>query len=45
MLEVESTKSVVTCFEINIYDSWSVEQDQLIVEINNKKYFAAPRHA
>ena len=39
MLEVESTKSVVTCFEINIYDSWSVEQDQLIVEINNKKYF------
>jgi hypothetical protein len=39
MLEVESTKSVVTCFEINIYDSWSIEQDQLIVEINNKKYF------
>jgi hypothetical protein len=39
MLEVESTKSVITCFEISIYDSWSIEQDQLIVEINDKKYF------
>ena len=39
MLEVESKKSVITCFEISIYDSWSIEQDQLIVEINDKKYF------
>ncbi len=40
MLEVESTKLVITCFEISIYDSWSIEQDQLIVEeINGKKYF------
>ena len=39
MLQVESTKSVITCFEIGIYDDWSVEQDQLIVEINDKKYF------
>jgi hypothetical protein len=39
MLEVESTKSVVTCFNISIYDSWSIDQDQLVVEIDNKKYF------
>jgi len=39
MLEVISNKSVITCYNISIYDSWSVWQDQLIVEINNKKYF------
>lgn len=39
MLEITSNKSVITTFNICIYDSWSVENDQLIVEINGKKYF------
>lgn len=39
MLEVTSNKSVTTCFTISIFDSWSIENDQLIVEINGKKYF------
>jgi hypothetical protein len=39
MLEVRSNKSVTTCFNIVIHDDWSIENDQLIVEINGKKYF------
>ena len=39
MLEITSNKSVITCYNINIYDSWSIQQDQLIVEIHNKKYY------
>jgi hypothetical protein len=39
MLEITSDKSVITCYNINIYDSWSIQQDQLVVEIDSKKYF------
>ena len=39
MLEITNEKSIITCFNISIYDSWSIEQDQLVVQINNKKYF------
>jgi hypothetical protein len=39
MLEIISNKSVTTCFNISIYESYSTQSDQLIVEINGKKYF------
>jgi hypothetical protein len=39
MLEITSNKSVTTCFNIVIHDDWSIEDNQLIVEINDKKYF------
>jgi hypothetical protein len=39
MLEVRSNKSVTTCFNINIFDTYSIENDQLVVEISGKKYF------
>jgi hypothetical protein len=39
MLEIISNKSVTTCFNISIYESYSVENDQVIAEINGKKYF------
>jgi hypothetical protein len=39
MLEIISNKSVTTCFNISICESYSTESDQLIVEINGKKYF------
>jgi len=39
MLEIISNKSVTTCFNISIFDSYSTENDQVVVEINGKKYF------
>lgn len=39
MLEITSNKSVTTCFNISIYESWSIESNQLVVEISGKKYF------
>lgn len=39
MLEITNNKSIITCYNISIYDSWSIEKDQLIVEIHDKKYY------
>lgn len=44
MLEVTNDKSVTTCFNISIYDSFSIEENQVIVEINGKKYFCLSAH-
>ena len=44
MLEVTNDKSVTTCFNISIFDSFSTEENQVVVEINGKKYFALSVH-
>lgn len=44
MLEISNTQSVVINYNISIYESWSIEQDQMIVELNGKKYFCMSVH-
>ena len=44
MLEITSNESVVTVYNISIYDSWSIDNDQLVVEISGKKYFCMSVH-
>ena len=39
MLEVINDKAIITTYHINIFDSFSTEENQVMVEINGKKYF------